>query len=157
MKKLLLIFMVVLLVFVSAVSFGQEIGQLYEHTTKHFVILSYEPISKRQAKTFDNIMESVMKFWELDCSSKVGLIIFPTRSFMNTYVNVDTGRTTDYRGVYLPTDNMIYLSTEDMTMPIIVHEFTHVLLTNELQINNVKIQEILAGYAEYQFMKERKK
>jgi hypothetical protein len=62
----------------------------------------------------------------------------------------------DYEGpsLYLPQENTIFISGEDLTLGVLGHEIAHAIISGFFVVPPpTKIQEVLAGYVEYNLRK----
>ncbi|MCM8773150.1 MAG: hypothetical protein NC820_00200 [Candidatus Omnitrophica bacterium] len=83
-------------------------------------------------------------------SFQINIDILPNRQYLNRLLAPYFRNFSSSPSFYVYEQNKIYISFEDMTLGILVHEIAHAIVSHYFVIPPpTKVQEILSGYAEY--------
>lgn len=107
------------------------------------------------AKTFDTIYLEVSDTLGISVYSFEGRIkIFPDQAALAREFRVLFKKKFLERAFYYHETRTLYLSYEDLTAGVLIHEIAHMIMSNYFIVPpSPKLQEILSGYAEYHFRK----
>jgi len=87
-------------------------------------------------------------------SFRIGLEIMPDRNLVNETVRPYYKGKIDVPSFYRYDNNMIYISSADLTVGMLAHEISHAIISHYFVVPPpMKVQEVLAGYAEYSIRK----
>ncbi|MDP2923010.1 MAG: hypothetical protein Q8O30_04745 [Candidatus Omnitrophota bacterium] len=109
------------------------------------------------AESMDKLYLEISDVLDIHMYSYHGKIkVFSTKQEMlDTAFRGASMATSDLPGLYMPTDNTIYISFSDFTLGMLSHEIAHAIICNYFVTPPpLKVQEILAGYVEYSVRKK---
>ena len=107
------------------------------------------------AKTLDAIYLEVSDILDIHMYSfSIDLEILPGRDTLSEELVKYFNKRLDMPSFYFYDRNKIYISYADMTLGMLSHEIAHAIVSHYFVVPPpVKVQEILAGYAEYSIRK----
>lgn len=108
------------------------------------------------AQNLDNLYSEVSDILDIHMYSYHGNIkVLPNRQEVNKVILSSSVITGDLPSIYVPADNTIYISLQDLTLGMLSHEIAHAIISNYFVVAPPeKVQEILAGYVEYSIRKK---
>ena len=115
-------------------------------------------IDRLLARTLDAIYLDVSDVLDIHMYTfSVDLEVFPDNSALADELQAYLGKRADMPSFYSYDKNKIFISYSDMTLGMLSHEIAHAIVSHYFVVQpSVKVQEILAGYAEYSVRKNVK-
>lgn len=106
-------------------------------------------------RTLDAIYLNVSDILDIHMYSfSIELDIFPDRRALAGELGKYLDKKPDVPSFYFYDKNRIYISYNDLTLGMLSHEIAHAIISHYFAVQpSVKVQEILAGYAEYSMRK----
>lgn len=175
MKRVILIFIFILAIFPS---FAQEKNLVKIAEGKYFTVyghpsldtlslldkikfdyqLNFDDNSNNDnflAGSFDSLFLKISDILDMHVYSFHGNIkILPTKNDISAVFKSYFGKSFPERSFFLKRNNTIYISYSDLTLGMLGHEIAHAIMSRYFVVDTpVKVQEILAGYVEYQLKK----
>jgi hypothetical protein len=128
---------------------------------KHFLHLDVIPLKGSSnaesliKDTLDEIYLEVSDVIDIHMDDlKINLRVFPNKDYLGEVLIQFYGKKMDLPSFYLYEKNTIYISNDDLKVGMLAHEIAHALISNYFTVPPpTKVQEILAGYAEYSLRK----
>jgi hypothetical protein len=109
------------------------------------------------AKTIDGLYMEVSDILDIHVYSFKGIIIImPDKGSLAAKMKSLFGIDFNERSIYYHEKSVIYISLADMTAGMLGHEMAHAVISNFFVVPvPVKVQEVLAGFVEYNLLKKR--
>ncbi len=109
------------------------------------------------ANTLDAMFLEVSDILDIHIYSFHGTIkLVPNQNSVNAVFKGFFGNEFPERSFYLHERNTIYISSADLTLGMLGHETAHAIISHYFVVPPpIKIQEVLAGYVEYNLRKSR--
>ncbi|MHB8766018.1 MAG: hypothetical protein ACYDA8_17010 [Deferrisomatales bacterium] len=123
---------------------GVRLGGLGYLLWKKRAVASAEEIAGK----IDGIVEKVQSILEMAPKAlHVRLALLPTRREVQAAYRERFDRSADHLAFYLPAEKTVFLSVEDVTLPVFAHELAHAVIDHYFDVPPpVKIHELLAQY-----------
>ncbi|MBN2484159.1 MAG: hypothetical protein JXD21_08175 [Candidatus Omnitrophica bacterium] len=107
------------------------------------------------AHTLDGIYQEVSDILGIRLSSYHGKIVFVSnQAEVSTMFYAYFGQDFPERSFYIHEKNTIYISEKDLSLGMLGHEIAHAVISHYFVVPpTTKVQEVLAGYVEYNLRK----